>query len=119
MRLFGSVRWDEFAPTGRPDQAKTDFLASQFDFQQRHYRLAFPDADFDVIEHDRVAIGRLSADRTTPDLHLIEISLLPEWRGRGVGGGLIGQLQAEARSHGGRTAAGGSSSTSSGSTSPP
>ena len=97
-RLFRSVRWDELAPTGWPDQAKIDFLASQFDLQQRHYRLAFPEADFDVIEREGRAIGRLTLDRTTPDLYLVEISLLPEWRGRGVGGALIGLLQAEVRS---------------------
>jgi ribosomal protein S18 acetylase RimI-like enzyme len=91
------VRWDELAPTGWPDQAKVDFLASQFDLQQRHYRLAFADADFDVIEQDGHPIGRLTVDRTGPDLHLVEISLVPESRGRGVGGGLIGALQADVR----------------------
>ena len=96
-RLFRSVRWDELGPTGWPDQAKVDFLASQFELQQRHYHLAFAGADFDVIEHDGVTIGRLSVDRTTPDLHLVEISLAPEWRGRGVGGALIAALQDEVR----------------------
>jgi ribosomal protein S18 acetylase RimI-like enzyme len=96
-RLFRSVRWDELAPTGWPDQVKIDFLASQFDLQQRHYHLAFAGADFDVIEHDGAAIGRLSVDRTTPNLHLVEISLAPEWRGRGVGGALLAQLQNEVR----------------------
>jgi len=97
QRLFRSVRWDELAPTGWPDPVKVDFLASQFDLQQRHYRLAFAGADFDVIEHDGAAIGRLSVDRTTPDLHLVEIALAPEWRGRGVGGALLAQLQNEVR----------------------
>ena len=96
-RLYRSVRWDELAPTGWPDQAKIDFLASQFELQQRHYQLAFAGADFDVIEHDGRAIGRLSVDRTPPDLHLVEISLVPEWRGRGVGGALIGRLQDDVR----------------------
>jgi ribosomal protein S18 acetylase RimI-like enzyme len=96
-RLFRSARWDELAPTGWPDQAKIDFLASQFDLQQSHYHLAFAGADYDVIEHDGVAIGRLSVDRTGPDLHLVEISLAPDWRGRGVGGALIARLQDEVR----------------------
>jgi ribosomal protein S18 acetylase RimI-like enzyme len=97
VRLFRSVRWEELSPTGWPDQAKIDFLASQFDLQQRHYRLAFADADFDVIEHVGLPIGRLSVDRTPPDLHLVEISLVPEWRGRGVGGALITGLQDQVR----------------------
>jgi ribosomal protein S18 acetylase RimI-like enzyme len=97
QRLYRSVRWDELAPTGWPDQAKIEFLAGQFELQQRHYHLAFAGADFDVIEHEGLAIGRLSVDRTTPDLHLVEISLTPEWRGRGVGGALIARLQDEVR----------------------
>jgi ribosomal protein S18 acetylase RimI-like enzyme len=91
------VRWDELAPTGWPEQAKIDFLASQFGFQQRHYHTHFAGADFDVIEQDGVAIGRLSVDRTTSTLHLVEISLVPAWRGRGLGGALIGLLQDEVR----------------------
>lgn len=91
------MRWDELAPTGWPDEAKSAFLASQFEFQQRHYDNAFPDADFSVVEHEGVAIGRLSVDRASADLHLVEISLLPGWRGRGVGGALVGRLQAEVR----------------------
>jgi GNAT superfamily N-acetyltransferase len=91
------VRWDELAPTGWPEQAKIDFLASQFGFQQQHYHTHFAGADFDVIEHDGVAIGRLSVYRSTSRLHLIEISLVPEWRGRGVGGTLIARLQHEVR----------------------
>ena len=93
LRLFRAVRWDELAPTGWPEPAKIDFLDNQFDLQQRHYGLAFVGADFSVIECDGVPIGRFSVDRTTARLHLIEISLIPEWRGRGVGAGLIGQLQ--------------------------
>ncbi len=97
LQLFRSVRWDELAPTGWSDRAKIDFLESQFEFQHRHYDAAFAGADFSVIERGGAAIGRLSVDRTTPRLHLIEISLAPEWRGRGIGGALIGRLQDEVR----------------------
>jgi ribosomal protein S18 acetylase RimI-like enzyme len=96
-RLYRSVRWDEFAPTGWPEAAKVAFLASQFDYQQRHHAAAFPDADARVVEHQGAPIGQLVVDRTTPRLHLVDISLLPEWRGRGVGGALIGALQDEVR----------------------
>jgi GNAT superfamily N-acetyltransferase len=95
--LFCSVRWDELAPTGWPDDAKIAFLASQFDFQQRHYVDAFPDADYMVIERDGAAIGRIYVDCSAADLHLVEISLLPVWRRKGIGAALIGSLQNEVR----------------------
>ena len=96
-RLYRSVRWDEFAPTGWTDAAKTAFLATQFDFQQRHYRHAFDGAEYYVIDHADGPIGRIYVDRTTPELRLLEISLLPERRGQGLGAALLGLLQAEVR----------------------
>jgi GNAT superfamily N-acetyltransferase len=95
--LHRLVRWDEFAPTGWPDAAKTAFLASQFDLQQRSYAGAFPGADVCVIEYEGAPIGQMRVDRSTPQLHLVDISLLPDWRGKGIGGGLIGALQDEVR----------------------
>jgi ribosomal protein S18 acetylase RimI-like enzyme len=95
--LYRSVRWDELAPTGWADAAKMVFLASQFDFQRRQYAAAFAGADFLIVEHAGTAIGRFYVDRTPTQLHIVEISLLPQWRGRGIGGVLIGMLQDEVR----------------------
>ena len=95
--LYREVRWDEFAPTGWTDAAKVSFLASQFDFQQRHYANAFPDAERSIVENAGAPIGQISVDRTTRGLHLIDISLRAAWRGRGIGGALVGTLQDEVR----------------------
>ena len=94
-QLYRLVRWDEFAPTGWPDRQKIAFLASQFEFQRRHYANAFPEAELHVIQCGEDPIGRLYVDRTSRTVWLIEISLLPEWRGRGVGAALLERLQEE------------------------
>ncbi len=94
-RLYRLVRWDEFAPTGWPDATRAAFLADQFEFQRRHYAHAYPDAELHLIVHGPEPIGRIYVDRTGRDLMLIEISLLPEWRGRGIGAALLGRLQEE------------------------
>jgi len=96
-QLFCSVRWEELAPTGWPEDAKIDFLTTQFDYQQRHYAIAHEGADLSIVECDGVPIGRFDVDRTGAELWLIDISLLPQWRGKGIGGALIAQLQDEAR----------------------
>jgi ribosomal protein S18 acetylase RimI-like enzyme len=96
-QLYRLVRWDEFAAAGWPDEVRTAFLATQFEFQQRHYANAFEAAEYYVIDHAQGPIGRLYVDRTTPELRLIEISLMPQWRGRGLGGALLGLLQDEVR----------------------
>ncbi len=77
-------------------------LAMQYRAQDLHYRQQFPDASFDVVESDGRAVGRLYVDRSTDDVQIIEVSLLPEQRGRGVGSALLGALQAEAAAAGQR-----------------
>jgi ribosomal protein S18 acetylase RimI-like enzyme len=95
--LYRSVRWEELAPTGWPEAAKLAFLASQFDLQRRHYLAAFEGADFWIVEREGAAIGRFYVDRTPTRLHIVEVSFLPEWRGKGIGSVLIAMLQDEVR----------------------
>lgn len=97
QQLYRSVRWPELAPTGWSDDTKIAFLDTQFDFQDRHFRTGFAGAEFYIIAEREIPIGRLYVDRVTRDLHLIEISLVPERRGRGLGTGLLGMLQDEVR----------------------
>jgi ribosomal protein S18 acetylase RimI-like enzyme len=40
--------------------------------------------------------GRLYLDRSGSELHVLDIALLPPFRGRGIGSRLLGQLAAEA-----------------------
>lgn len=94
-RLYHMLRWDELAPTQWPDASKAAFLDQQFDFQHRHYVTAYDGAEFYVIEHRAEPIGRFYVDRVTRDRLVVEISLLPEWRGRGIGAGLLTALQDE------------------------
>jgi ribosomal protein S18 acetylase RimI-like enzyme len=95
--LFRTLRWAELAPTLWPDEAKIAFLDQQFSFQHRHFSTGFAAAEFYVVAHQTEPIGRFSVDRETRHWYLIEISLLPDWRGRGLGAALVGTLQDEAR----------------------
>ena len=45
-------------------------------------------------------IGRLAVDRREANLHLIDIALVPERRGEGVGGAILSDLIAEAETLG-------------------
>jgi len=99
--LFRTLRWDELAPTRWPDEAKAAFLDQQFDFQHRHYATGFAAAEFYLVEREAEPIGRFYVDRETRSWYLIEISLLPEWRGRGLGTALLGLLQDQVRAGGG------------------
>jgi ribosomal protein S18 acetylase RimI-like enzyme len=93
--LFASTREQELAllPGGA---AATLFLDSQFDLQHAEYRRSFPRASHEIIEVNTVAAGRLYVDRAEEALRLVDISLLPAYRGRGIGTFLLHRLLAEA-----------------------
>lgn len=94
--LFASTRVRELAALGgSPDQAEA-FCALQLAAQRAHYRAAFPAARFDIVEWEGVPVGRLCVDRRPGELRIVDVALLPEHRGRGLGTGLLHQLCGEA-----------------------
>jgi len=100
-RLYVSTRWEELAPVVDWTEAqKLAFLESQFALQRHHYLTYFPTAEFSVLEQNGVPAGRLYIDRQAGTLHVVDISLLPEWRGRGTGTALLQAVCAEARAAG-------------------
>lgn len=98
--VYASTRWDELAPTGWSDEEKAVFCRRQFDAQSAHYRENYPDAAFQIIEKDGRGIGRLYVARWEREIRIVDVSLLPEFRGGGMGSQLLRTLQEEARSAG-------------------
>lgn len=95
-KVYATTRAEEMAVTQWPAAAKAAFLDSQFDLQQAAYRSSFPDADFSLILFDGVPAGRLYVSREPECIRLVDISLLPAWRGLGHGSALIRDLLDEA-----------------------
>ena len=100
VRLYASTRAAELAPVPWTPEQKQAFLASQFQAQRYHYRTYFPDCAFDVLEQGGAPAGRLYLDTRRTSLHVIDIALLPERRGRGIGTAILEALQATARAGG-------------------
>jgi ribosomal protein S18 acetylase RimI-like enzyme len=82
------------------EEQKRAFLDLQFEARDRHYRSWFPAARFDVIERGGAAIGRLIVDRGDDAIRIVDIALIPEQRGRGLGGALLRGLLDEAAGSG-------------------
>ena len=98
--LYASTRAEELAVTGWSDEEKSVFCRRQFDAQSAHYRENYPGALLQVIEKAGVPIGRLYVARWAREIRIMDIALLPEHRGAGIGAQLLRELQDEARSAG-------------------
>jgi GNAT superfamily N-acetyltransferase len=88
-RLFGSARSDAAVLAGWPAPMRTPFLDRQFQFQTADYARAYPAAERSIVTTKRSAIGRLILDRSIAPWQVVDIALLPSWRGRGIGGMLL------------------------------
>jgi ribosomal protein S18 acetylase RimI-like enzyme len=96
FHVYASTREEELAVVSWSPAEKEAFLRQQFNAQDRYYRTTFTDAQFSIICAESEAIGRLYVWRQPDELRIIDISLLPAWRGRGVGGRLLRELLVEA-----------------------
>ncbi len=99
-RLYASTRADEMAVVPWSDEEKATFLRSQFEAQHRFYQDTFRDAEFDLVLDGDDPIGRLYLDRRADEHRLIDIALLPEHRGRGLGTILMRRVLDEAAAAG-------------------
>lgn len=95
--LYASTREEELAVVEWEKSAKETFLRSQFKLQSTHFREHYPEASFEIIQLDGRAIGRLYVYREGPEIHILDIALLPEARGQGIGTAFLRQILQEGR----------------------
>jgi GNAT superfamily N-acetyltransferase len=94
--LFSSTRAQELSATGWDDSTLKSFLQMQFSTQTQSYRRMFPFADFYILTQDNRSIGRVILNRTEQDIRIIDLALLPDFRGQQIGTRFMQELLAEA-----------------------
>jgi GNAT superfamily N-acetyltransferase len=82
------VDWD--------DATKQAFVEQQFSAQDRYYRENYRDTSYDVIMAGGEPAGRLYVARWREEIRIVDIALLPPFRGRGLGTVLLRGLISEA-----------------------
>ena len=92
FRLYAGTREHELSAFGWPPAQQEAFLRMQFNAQQQWYSATYSTAESRIIEQDHQPIGRMIVQREPNTWRLLDISLLPERRGRGIGGELIRAL---------------------------
>jgi ribosomal protein S18 acetylase RimI-like enzyme len=95
LEVYSSTRVEELDQVEWPPGAREAFLEMQFAAQDHEYRRLNPHGSFDVIEVDGEPAGRLYVGRWEDEIRIIDIALLPEHRGTGVGTRLVRELLAE------------------------
>jgi ribosomal protein S18 acetylase RimI-like enzyme len=78
------------------DDEKAAFVTMQFEAQDASYHMTYPDGRFLVVLGDGVPIGRLYLGRLADEIRIVDITLLPDQRGAGIGSRLIDDVLAEA-----------------------
>jgi ribosomal protein S18 acetylase RimI-like enzyme len=98
LRLYASTRQDEMKVVPWSDEEKEQFLRMQFRAQTVYYDEHYDGDEFFIIERDGHPIGRLYLDQQPEDLRIVDIALLPEVRGLGLGAILLQEILERARS---------------------
>ncbi|OXM85711.1 GNAT family N-acetyltransferase [Paenibacillus rigui] len=100
LELYSSVRSEEIDAFGWNEAQKQAFLGMQFQMQQRSYRMQYPDAEHRIVRLDGRPIGRIMTARLPQANVLVDISLLPAYRNRGLGTQLLRELQTQSAAEG-------------------
>jgi ribosomal protein S18 acetylase RimI-like enzyme len=96
FQLYAAVRSEELGMERWEPEMRNRMLRIQFDAQRRSYREQFPRADERLILRDGSPIGWVIVDRSSRELHGVDIALLAAERRQGVGTRVIRSLQEEA-----------------------
>jgi ribosomal protein S18 acetylase RimI-like enzyme len=96
FRIYASTREEELAPVPWTPRQKEEFLRIQFEAQDRWYRENYAGAEFRVILSNGVPAGRLYFHWRPDELRIMDIALLPEHRGTGIGTFLLRDLKRQA-----------------------
>jgi ribosomal protein S18 acetylase RimI-like enzyme len=92
FRLYASTRMEEIRGFGWTAVQQEAFFRMQFNAQQQWYQATYSTAENQIIEKGHEPIGRMVIQREAGTWRLLDISLMPEHRGQGIGGELIRAL---------------------------
>ncbi|MFQ5572071.1 MAG: GNAT family N-acetyltransferase [Rhodothermales bacterium] len=100
FEVYARNRMPELARVPWTDDQKHAFLTFQFQAQHQYYREEYAGAAFHLIVRGDTPLGRLYVDRRDDEIRILDVTLLPAYRGQGIGSRLIRALLDEAEQAG-------------------
>ncbi len=97
--VYESTREEEVAATSWPEAEQRAFLRMQAEAQDASYR-GRGDVTLLVVTSGGADVGRLYRREEPGRLHVVDVALLPAYRGRGIGSEILRDLLAEADARG-------------------
>jgi GNAT superfamily N-acetyltransferase len=96
LEIYASTRADELAVTNWSAPERDAFVKMQFAAQQDYYRTQYPHGDHKLILADDHPAGRLYTAENEDEIRILDITVLPQLRGAGIGTPLINQVLSRA-----------------------
>jgi ribosomal protein S18 acetylase RimI-like enzyme len=90
--VYRSTREVELNLTNWPEEQKKAFVMMQSMAQLAEYKTKYPDAAYQVIIYKKKDAGRFYTWENENEIRLIDITLLPAFRGKGIASFLVGEL---------------------------
>lgn len=98
--IYAESRRSELDQVPWPPGTREEFLRMQYDAQVHHYQQNYEGAVLSIVERSCEPVGRLWVHRTPGEIRVMDISLLPDARGQGIGTKLFRDLFDEGTSSG-------------------
>src|SRR5688572_3433102 len=90
--VYRTTREVELNFTNWSEHQKNAFISMQSAAQVAEYKIKFPGARFQVIIYNKKNAGRFYTCENETEIRLLDITLLPQFRGKGIGRDLLQQL---------------------------
>jgi ribosomal protein S18 acetylase RimI-like enzyme len=92
LEVYTTTRAEELALVPWTEDQRAAFVSMQFNAQDSYYRAEYPEASYQVILDDGERVGRLYVLREPEEIRILDITVLPQYRCKGIGSQLLREL---------------------------
>lgn len=98
FELYASTRQSELKDWGWEESMQQQFLQLQWMAQKHSYATQYPEAEHSAIIYQNTPIGRMIVAMNDESITIVDITILSDYRNKGIATRIIQDLQAKALS---------------------